>query len=132
MRLIDGEPALKAAMQARIDALDEAARMDVLMQELWNSCISDWTDADQARHSLSAMGAAQAALILMDSFSYAAEGTSLYNWFEDASGAHSEALARLFQRRGLTEVAQALRDGIALFRGPSRGRITCAGKRWPR
>jgi hypothetical protein len=115
LRLIEADPGLKAGFQARIDALDDNARLDILLRGIWESCVTDWWDLSGAERSLSRMGSAQAALILMDSFTSTAEGTSLYAWFEESSGGHSEMLARLFDRRGLTDLADGLRAGMALF-----------------
>ncbi len=98
--------------------MDDAARLDYLMVDLWAQCLTDWWDETAADQSLARMGSAQAALILMDSFSNTAEGASLYSWFDDSSGAHSEMLARLFDRRGLPDLAKGLRDGVALFPTP--------------
>ncbi|MFZ1481005.1 MAG: hypothetical protein WAT25_09575, partial [Paracoccaceae bacterium] len=61
---------------------------------------------------------AQAALLLMDSFSYTIEPPSIHAWFDEPSATLSPMLLRLLERRGLTELAQALRDGMALFPQP--------------
>lgn len=115
VRLIKADPGLEAGFQARIDALDDNARLDILLRGIWESCAPDLWDMANAERSLARMGSAQAALILMDSFSSTAEGTSLYAWFEETVGGHSAILARLFDRRGLTDLADGLRAGMALF-----------------
>lgn len=115
LRLIEADPALKDRLQARIDALDENERLDILVRGIWENCVTGWWDIADADRSLARMGSAQVALILMDSFAATAEGTSLYAWFEQTAGGHSEMLARLFDRRGLADLADGLRNGIALF-----------------
>lgn len=115
LRLIEADPALKGSLQARIEALDENERLDILVRGIWENCVTGWWDIADADRSLARMGSAQVALILMDSFAATAEGTSLYAWFEQTAGGHSEMLARLFDRRGLTDLADGLRNGIALF-----------------
>ena len=118
LALIAADPALLAAFEARLAALDDVGRLDILMRDLWAACMTDWWSPSEADRALAAMGTAQAALLLMDSFSYTIEPPSIHAWFDEPSATLSPMLLRLLERRGLTDLAQALRDGMALFPQP--------------
>ncbi len=118
LRLVRAEPALLTAFEARLAALSDADRLDVMLSRLWTDCmVNEWTP-DQADANLAAMGSAQAALLLLDTLSFSIDGTSLYSWFEDNSAGHSAMIARLLERRGEKDLAAALLAGMAVFPEP--------------
>lgn len=118
LRLIRAEPALLAGFEARLAALDEVERLNIQVGRLWTRCMGDWWGPEEADASLSALGSAQAGLLLLDMLSFTVDGTSLHPWFEDNGASQTPALARLLERRGETELAAALREGMALFPQP--------------
>jgi hypothetical protein len=118
MAIIAADPQLLTAFQARLAVLDDHDRLGHLTTDLWQNCMTDWYSSDESDQAYAAMGSAQAALLLMDALSYADEPPSLYYWFEARDATQTATLARLLDRRGLTDLAQALRAGMALFPQP--------------
>lgn len=118
LRLLEENPDLKAEFEARLETLDDTAILALLMQDLWDSCMADrWEDQD-GDTQFGGLGSVQVALILMDFLAMSVDGPSLYVWFDSIGARHSEMLARLLERRGLTEEAAGLRAGMALFPPP--------------
>ncbi|MCB6179211.1 hypothetical protein LHP98_13880 [Rhodobacter sp. Har01] len=117
--LIAQDPATASSYAAQLAALTEDDRFGWLMDRLWTECIGQsWWTAEEGDRAHFSGGSAQAALVMMDAYlADSAEG-GLDGYFFSPSATMAPKLALVFEIRGLTAEALALREGMALF-GPA-------------
>ena len=118
--LIDSTPELKDTYQARLDALDNDARLEHLLESLRRECVPDWVyEEPEIERTYLSIGSPQAALLMMDDLAqqFQVEGTAAY-WIYDSGAVIAPHLLRVLRLRGNDRVAEGLQKMLVEFPTP--------------
>lgn len=117
--LLEGLPGLAQLYRARLDALDDEARLDHLLLALRRDCLPAWLyTPDEVEAAYLSLGSAQAGLLMMDDLAQGLEGSSPQMWLDGSGAALAVRLVRLLDLRGEVVLADGLRQVLAEFPEP--------------